>query len=76
MACWHFTKSHYAELLRCCSVKTVVMKHSEMSNITLQEAKQITEEAYIYGLQQAVFYETRFTFTQPASHLQKEKNYD
>ena len=28
MTDWHFTKSHYAELLRCCSVKTVVMKHS------------------------------------------------
>ncbi len=43
---------------------------------TPQDVKQIAEEAYIYGLQQAMFYETRFTVTQLASHLQKEKNYD
>ncbi len=35
-----------------------------MSSIALQEATKIAEEAYVYGLQQAVFYETRFTFTQ------------
>lgn len=35
-----------------------------MTELTPQEAQQIAEEAYIYGLQQAVFYETRFTFTQ------------
>lgn len=28
------------------------------------EARQIAEEAYVYGLQQVVFYETRFTVTQ------------
>ena len=36
----------------------------KMTDFTHQEAQQIAEEAYIYGLQQAVFYETRFTFTQ------------
>jgi hypothetical protein len=36
----------------------------KMSNITPQEVKQIAEEAYIYGLQQVVFYETRFVITQ------------
>ena len=35
-----------------------------MNPINPQEAAQIAEEAYVYGLQQAVFYETRFTFTQ------------
>ena len=35
-----------------------------MTELTPQEAQQIAEEAYIYGLQQALFYETRFTFTQ------------
>jgi hypothetical protein len=35
-----------------------------MSPINPQEAQQTAEEAYVYGLQQAVFYETRFTFTQ------------
>jgi hypothetical protein len=35
-----------------------------MSNITPQEVKQIAKEAYIYGLQQAVFYVARFVFTQ------------
>ncbi|KKG07768.1 DUF1254 domain-containing protein [Methanosarcina sp. 2.H.A.1B.4] len=35
-----------------------------MSKITPQEAKQIAEKAYIYGLQQAVFYVARFVFTQ------------
>lgn len=35
-----------------------------MKLITAHEAKQIAEDAYIYGLQQVVFYETRFVFTQ------------
>jgi hypothetical protein len=32
MAYWHFTKHLNAELLMCCSVKTVVMRHSDNRN--------------------------------------------
>jgi hypothetical protein len=35
-----------------------------MKNTNPLEAQQIAAEAYIFGLQQALFYETRFTFTQ------------
>jgi hypothetical protein len=33
-------------------------------DVSIREIEDLAQEAYVYGLQQAVFYETRFTFTQ------------
>jgi hypothetical protein len=34
------------------------------ANITLADTRQLAEDAYVYGLQQVIFYQTRYNYTQ------------
>jgi hypothetical protein len=47
MAYWHFTKHLNAELLMCCSVKTVVMRHSVINYP--KAGKQMTADFGLAG---------------------------
>jgi hypothetical protein len=45
-------------------------KTKPKAKLTPAEAKAIAQEAYVYGLQQVVFYETRYGYTQLESSPQ------
>ena len=48
-------------LLSCNSQET---KNTTLNNLSIQDKQELAQEAYLYGLQQVIFYETRFNYTQ------------